>query len=285
VTYGADRIQYDAPHMQHLATPHSSWKALLEAPPPGSHLLQVYDSDEFMAAAVGHYAACGLQRGEAVRLDGTQAHLEAVMRHLSGLGVDVAGARRNEQLVLGDAEAELDGWAAEGPLTAEVFGGLLDAVFGATHADPRWSGFRWWAEFAPTLQRRGDDQAARMIEAAAGDAVLRHKGIVLCSERCNCFDASGYDHLHTLCGEHTHVIPADDYVAHRLTVNRAIAEVVGDLRGSLLHSLSKWKGPGCDLPSSQALLFWVRDAMPEHFEAVLERLRASSPLPAASADR
>jgi hypothetical protein len=57
-------------------------------------------------------------------------------------------------------------------------------------------------------------------------------------------------------------------------VNHAIREVIGELRGSMLQSLSSWKGLACDLPSSQALLFWVREFMPEQFEAVLARARA-----------
>jgi hypothetical protein len=62
-------------------------------------------------------------------------------------------------------------------------------------------------------------------------------------------------------------------VRHRLAVNRAIAEVVGDIKGPLLQSLLSWKGLACDLPSSQALLFWVRDALPEHFQDILSRAR------------
>ena len=56
-------------------------------------------------------------------------------------------------------------------------------------------------------------------------------------------------------------------------MNRAIAEVVGEIRGTLLQSLTSWKGLTCDLPSSQELLFWLREAVPERFDAVLERAR------------
>ena len=61
---------------------------------------------------------------------------------------------------------------------------------------------------------------------------------------------------------------------HRLAVNRALAEVVGEIKGPLLQSLLSWKGLTCDLSSSQAILFWVRDAMPEHFHDVLARAKA-----------
>jgi hypothetical protein len=63
-------------------------------------------------------------------------------------------------------------------------------------------------------------------------------------------------------------------VRHRLAVNRAIAEVLGEIRGPLLQSLLSWKGLGCDLPSSQAQLFWVRETLPERFEEVLSLVKA-----------
>ena len=69
------------------------------------------------------------------------------------------------------------------------------------------------------------------------------------------------------------MIPARDYVRHRLAVNRAVAEVVGEIRGPLLQSLLSWRDMRCDLPTSQALLFWLHDAVPDKFHSVLERAR------------
>ena len=80
--------------------------------------------------------------------------------------------------------------------------------------------------------------------------------------------------LRHVCAAHSHVIPAQDYVRHRMAVNRAIAEVVGEIRGPMLQSLVSWRGLSCNVPSSQAVLFWLRDTMPEHLGAVLERARA-----------
>jgi hypothetical protein len=56
-------------------------------------------------------------------------------------------------------------------------------------------------------------------------------------------------------------------------VNRAVADVIGEIKGPLLQSLRSWKGLACDVPTSQAVLFWIREAMPEHFDAVLSRTK------------
>jgi hypothetical protein len=52
--------------MQKSVSVNSSWQSVLASPPRASHILQIYDSDDFLAAAVAHFAAAGLQAEEAV---------------------------------------------------------------------------------------------------------------------------------------------------------------------------------------------------------------------------
>ena len=53
---------------------------------------------------------------------------------------------------------------------------------------------------------------------------------------------------------------------------------VGGLKGEVfvLDQSGKlsWKGLACDLPSSQALLFWIRETLPDQFHPVLARVKA-----------
>jgi hypothetical protein len=73
---------------------HASWQELLAAPAAASHILQIYDNDEFVASGVALFAAEGLRRGEAVMLTGTEAHLRAVRRELLAKDVDYDGRNR-----------------------------------------------------------------------------------------------------------------------------------------------------------------------------------------------
>jgi hypothetical protein len=133
------------------------------------------------------------------------------------------------------------------------------------------------------LYQQGEQRAAVALEDLGSAAAAKHGATVFCSFLCDRFDAAGYDGvLKDMCCKHTHVIPAEDYVRHRLAVNRAIAEVVGEIRGPLLQSLLSWKGLACELPSSQAILFWIRDSMPERFHEVLQRVKAYQHEPAES---
>lgn len=264
--------------MQEFRSRHTSWRELLSAPGRGSHVLQLYDSHDFLAAAVAHFTAEGLLCGEAVMLSGTAQHLESVRAELARSGVDAAAALRRGQLAFSDVNEALAALTSSGPLQRSGFDALVDDVCVRMRDDRRFGGFRWWAEYANTVHLRGDAKTSLLIEEWAGAAAARHGTAIFCSALCDRFDTRGYDGiLRELCCSHTHVIPAEDYVGHRLAVNRAIADVVGELRGSLLQSLSSWKGLGCELPSSQALLFWLRETMPEHFAAVLARARACQP--------
>ena len=261
--------------MQRHLTQHASWRELLEAPATPAHIVQIYDSDDFLASGASLFAAEGLRRGEAVFLIGTRAHLADIDQRLVALGIDTVSARRNGQLTATDVAEALEGLLVDGmPDEARYRTEMLEVLEQATK-DTRFTGVRAWGEMSNHIYHHCGESAAlaseRLSHAAAGQLGLR----VLCSFHCDRFDPGGYDGiLRHLCCEHSHVIPAEDYVRHRLAVNRAIAEVIGEIRGPLLQSLLSWKGLSCDLPSSQALLFWLRETMPERLAEVLLRARA-----------
>jgi hypothetical protein len=235
----------------------------------------MYDSDDFLSAAVAHFAAEGLRSGESVLLTGTREHLAGIERKLRSAGVDAEAAERSGQLARTDVDEALAVLMSNGRLDGNRFDDLTGEALAQALADPRFTGARWWGEITSTLHQRGEREAGLAAERLGDAAAKKHGATVFCSFLCDRFDARGYDEvLKDLCCVHSHVIPAEDYARHRLAVNRAVAEVIGEIHGGLLQSLASWKGLTCDLPSSQALLFWLRETMPERFEAVLERARA-----------
>lgn len=261
--------------VQKTQSRHASWQELLEAPAPSSHIVQLYESDEFLAAAVGHFAAEGLNRGEAVLLTGTPEHLRGIQRQLGHKGIDADAALREGRLELTDVRHAVEASLDDGKLDPVRFHAAAGEALEKASADARLSGVRWWGEMTNYLYQHGNPRAGLLAEDL-GDAAARKYGTrVFCSLHCDRFDPQGYDGvLRDMCTKHSHVIPAEDYVRHRLAVNRAIGEVVGEIKGPLLQSLLSWKGLSCELPSSQALLFWVREALPEHFDEVLGRAKS-----------
>ncbi len=259
--------------MQRHLSSFSSWAELLSGAPPGAHVLQLYDREAFLVRAVTHFAAEGLGKGECVILTGTPAHLEGIRNGLRRQGVDPGAAIGEGAMVAIDVDEAVESVWRGGGLSQHVLRDAVQGILGPLTESGR--KVRWWGETADAILRRGgDDETVLRWDRIGYEAAARHGVQLLCSLACDRFAPQRYaGELQALCGAHTHVIPADDYVQHRLAVNRAIAEVVGEIRGSLLQSLSSWKGLACDLPSSQALLFWLREALPERFEAVLARAR------------
>jgi hypothetical protein len=248
---------------------------LLASPARGSHIIQIYDNDDFLASCVACFAAEGLRRGEAVLLTGTEAHLRAVQRQLEAKDADPDRAICSGQLSMSDVRRGVEAVLSAGVPDAARFEAFAGAALARSRADTRFSGMRWWGEMGNFLHQQGDAKAALAAEALGDAAAQRHRAALFCSFLCDRFDPRSYDGiLREVCGKHSHVIPAEDYVRHRLAVNRAIAEIIGELKGPLLQSFLEWKGPSCDLPSSQALLFWVRETLPEQFHSVLARAKA-----------
>jgi hypothetical protein len=260
--------------MQKSKTRHASWQELLASPVPASHIVQLCDSDDFLASAVALFGGEGLRAGEAVVLIGTGDHQRAVHRALVSNGVDPDAAVRRGQLTVIDVHEVVAAVLVDGRLD----GARLEALAGDTLAklrgDVRFSGVRCWGEISNVMCSQGNTRAALAAEDVADRIGKRHGVCIFCSQHLDRFDPAGYDGiLSELCARHTHAIPADDYVRHRIAVNRAVAEVIGEIRGPLLQSLLSWQGLGCELPSSQALLFWLREAMPEDFPALLAKAR------------
>ena len=261
--------------MQEIPSANTSWQELLCSPPPAAHVLQLYDSERFLEKAVAHFAVEGLRKGEAVLMSATPRHFAGIRHAMESAGAEVDAALRRGQLICGDPQDQCSSVMSGRSLDADRFRALLEGSFERIAADGRFAGVRGWGEMT-TLLMESDLREARLAAERLADVAAKKYGARLfCSSPCDRYDAQAYgEELNELCSLHSHVIPAEDYVRHRLAVNRAIAEVVGELKGSVLQSLASWRGLGCSLPSSQALLFWLREAMPERFEAVLERARA-----------
>ena len=45
------------------------------------------------------------------------------------------------------------------------------------------------------------------------------------------------------------------------------------MKGPVLRSLISWNGAPTLMPSSQALLLWIKEALPQHFATVLARAK------------
>jgi hypothetical protein len=253
----------------------SNWREALREPAYPSHLLQVCDSDEMVAAGAGYFAAEGLRQGQAVILTGTQVHLEGIRGVLRTLGIDPATAERSGQLFVGDAHEAVKAVMVNDLPDRERFESIASDAIVKARSDPRYRGVRWWGEMSNVFHQLGKKDAVAIDEQIGDDICRKHNVALLCSFQIDSLNPASYEGvMQTLCGHHEHVMPACDDARQRSAVNQAIVDVIGSIEGRALESLISWKPPECHLPQWQVLLLWVRDTMPERFPAVLQAARA-----------
>jgi hypothetical protein len=258
-----------------VSSRHASWQSLLATPDRPAHMVQLCESDEALAHGAAYFVAAGIERGEAIVLTGTQPHLAGIRRALAASGIDAEAAERNGQITAGDAHQAVEAVTVDGLPDRARFEAVAGEVLARVSADTRFPGVRWWGEMSNVYHALGN-RRGMLLDEEIGDAIARAHGVsLLCTFQCDRLDPASYDGLlQEVCRRHSHVIHADDYPRHRVAVNRAIAEVIGNFGSAELQSLFAWKGmAACDLPSSQAVLFWLRETMPGHFREVLEKTR------------
>jgi hypothetical protein len=252
----------------------SSWRSLLAEPGENGHIVQLYQDDDFYGEAISHFAAEGLVRGESIILVATAPHWKNISARLRGKGFDTDELFRQGQLILLDADHTLPKFMAGNLPDGNIFKPLAKQTIAKARAGGKFPRVRWWGEMVNVLYVDGNSGGSHRLEEFFDEVAHEENIAIFCSFLMDKFDPKIYDEVFgNVCHTHSHVIPADDYVRYRLTVNRAIDEVIGPIRGPLLHSLVAWQGASALMPSSQALLLWLKDEMPKYFDAVLARAR------------
>jgi MEDS: MEthanogen/methylotroph, DcmR Sensory domain len=256
------------------ATAATSWRKLLAEPGEDGHIVQLYEDDDFYGEAISHFTAEGLVRGESVILVATKPNWDNISRRLHGKGFDTGALFRQGQLTLLDADKTLPGFMAGNLPDGNIFKPLARQTIAKARAGGKFPRVRWWGEMVNVLYVEGNTRGSNRLEEFFDEVAHEERVAVFCSFLMDKFDPKIYEEAFgNVCRTHSHVIPADDYVHHRHVVNQAIHDVVGELRGTVLQSLLSWTRAPSLMPSSQAMLLWVQDTMPELFAPVLARAR------------
>ena len=256
------------------ANPVASWRTLLADPGENGHIVQLYQDDDFYGEAISHFAAEGLVRGESIILVATRPHWENISGRLRAKGFDTEELFRTGQLTLLDAQSTLRMFMAGNQPDGDIFKPLARQTIARARAGGRFARVRWWGEMVNVLYVEGNLRGSKRLEQLFDEVAHEEAIPVFCSFLMDKFDPKIYEEAFgDVCSTHSHLIPTDDYARHRLIVNRAIAEVVGDIRGTLLQSLVSWRAAPALMPSSQASLLWLRQKMPAYFAPVLARAR------------
>jgi acetylornithine deacetylase/succinyl-diaminopimelate desuccinylase-like protein len=123
------------------------------------------------------------------------------------------------------------------------------------------------------LWERGNAAASMALEDLFDQLAHEQDIAIFCSFVMDNFDGEIHTRMLPRLGQnHSHLIPVEDYTRLERAVAEALREIVGPVEASVLETkLLEDYAPPFTMPSSQALLFALRQALPDVAGAVLQR--------------
>ena len=237
------------------------------------HVLQLYQEEGCLLDALAEYVAAGLRLDEGVLIIGSTPRWELLLDRLQRARVDARGAALRGQLRLFGAHVVLSTCQGAQGIERRKFNEVLNGVL--SMARMRYERVRVFSELTDTCWREGGRESARSVEQLWKPLLGVHDFTLLCACSIDSLEGNAYDGtLQALCQAHTHVHPARDAAGFDDAVSGALAEVLDEHQVQMLHTLANAHRPAAQMPSTQAMLFWLKDHMPRTAEKVMSRARA-----------
>jgi DNA-binding NarL/FixJ family response regulator/PAS domain-containing protein len=173
-----------------------------------SHLVQFYETDEFLVDTVSEFVGASLRDGDAAIVIATPAHRRAFETALNASGIDLASTA-DRYLAL-DAAELLEKLIVNGAPDAARFRDTIGVLVEHAAADGRQ--VRVFGEMVALLWSAGDLASTSALETLWNDREASHQLAKLCAYPLHAFDddasSEAFEHI---CEQHTAVIPTDSY--------------------------------------------------------------------------
>jgi PAS domain S-box-containing protein len=235
--------------------------------PSPEHLVQFYETDEFLADAVARFVRVGLERGDPVLVVATSAHRAAVLEVLRRMDVDVDAAARDGMLVLLDATTAAETIVVDGrpdPARFEAFVAQPLRALAGRSGRP----VRVYGEIVDVLWRDGRRAAALALEEMWNALQTRERFSLLCAYLMNSF--LRHSGIPEVCAVHGHVhapegsSPTISIAEPTADVRALIQEVAfrRELEGALRDTVSQLEAVTAQLRTATSELQDFLDAAP-----------------------
>ena len=246
---------------------------LLQRPARGDHIVQLYQDEDDLATSLARFAASGIAAGEGVVFIGSTTRWQALTGRLRGGGIDTHGAVLRGQLRLFGSKVILSSCMSHAVPDRLAFNEAIGGILGLMRM--RYPVLRVFGGLTDDLWASGRREAAEALERFWNTLAETQSFSLLCACPLDSLDGRAYEGaLQSVCGLHTHLVPASDCSAFNEAVSAAIREVLEPQLVGMLHALSAQHRPGTQMPVGQAVMFWLRQHMPRTAEKVLARARA-----------
>jgi PAS domain S-box-containing protein len=178
---------------------------------PG-HVVQFYENDQFLAAAVCDFLADGLTNGQKVLVVATEEHRVAFERRLNAKGLDAERALRLGHLTVLDARETLRMFMVGTMPDRDRFMETLSAVIHRTRGTEDPVGLRIYGEMVDVLWQGGNTEGALRLEELWNELSAMYPFNLLCAYSMgNFYKAADAASFREVCRHHSHVVPTERY--------------------------------------------------------------------------
>jgi hypothetical protein len=250
-------------------------RVLKQAEPRG-HYVQFYKADEpLLNRNVGQYLWEGLLRGDGLLVIASRQREESLTGNLRRLGVDVATAQRERQLLILNAEETMARFIVDGEPDPSLFDETIGEALHLVKPRGPDAGVRAYGEMVGVLWEAGQYEGAIRLEEY-WNKILEASGITLfCGYPIDVFgkdlDSSNFQAL--LCA-HTHHLPGGAEGEVHRAVHQAMEDVLGDQAEGLRRAIAAHASDVHErMPAAEATILWLRKNLPERAEGILSCAR------------
>jgi len=176
------------------------------------HVVLVYEAEVHLVDAVSRFVSIGLAAGEAAIVVATPPHREQLGARLCTQGVDLATACAQGQYIALDAAETLAQFMIDGWPDAQRFADVVGSVIAGARS--RYPHMRVFGEMVALLWAAGHSDATLHLETLWHDLLKTYAFPLLCAYPLHGFVKGTHaQQFPTICAAHSHVIPAESYMA------------------------------------------------------------------------
>jgi PAS domain-containing protein len=180
------------------------------------HAVQFYEKDSALIEALGQHIGAALTSEDTAIVVATKPHLESLADELRLRKIKVLTAVKAGRLIRLDAAETLTKFMVGGGPDKDKFENTIGALVRRAESGMK-PGSRLvvFGEMVALLWAEGKRDATVRLEELWNDLAERHSFNLLCGYPINAFDRLEHrQFFFSICGEHTHVNPAESYPAH-----------------------------------------------------------------------
>jgi len=178
-------------------------------PPP--HLVQFFESDEFLTGAIAQYVESGVKRRDGIFVIATPEHRETVCQLLAARGINLGALIETGQLVLLDAAETLSSFIVEGQPSHDKFNQNVFSLI--RNAQARFTHVRAYGEMVGLLFAENNVSATIELEKIWHALVAKYSFSLFCGYSLTAFNNTSHAQAFSeICESHSHVLPSETYI-------------------------------------------------------------------------